>query len=58
LTHTSRLHLAARDEPTWTVDADGQRVLVGDWINDPEYGDTLISIDWSAVVAVTCRWSE
>lgn len=52
------LHLAARDEPIWVVDDNGRRELVADWISDPEYGDTIGFIDWSAVTAVTWRWSE
>ena len=52
------IHLASQTEPRWGVDGDGQRVLLADWIEDPDYGDTIISIDWSAVVAATARWSE
>lgn len=52
------LHLASWDEPRWEVDEDGQRVLMAEWIDNPEYGDKLISIDWTAVTAVTARWSE
>lgn len=51
------LHLASWDEPVW-VDYDGDRRLAADWITDPAYGDTIVSIDWHAVVAVSFRWSE
>lgn len=51
------IHLASRDEPHW-VDGDGGRQLEADWITDPEYGDTLLFVEWSAVTAVSWRWSE
>lgn len=47
------LHLASRDEPRWVETA-----LVADWIEDPDYGDSIVSMDWTKVVAVTTRWSE
>lgn len=52
------LHLASWDKPTWGIDADGQRTLLAEWIDDPAYGDTIVSVDWAQVVAVTFRWSE
>ena len=52
------IHLASQDEPRWVHDEDGQRQLEADWITDPDYGDTLFFIDWSAVTGVTWRWSE
>jgi hypothetical protein len=29
-----------------------------DWIDDPDYGDTIGRIDWESVLAVTWRWSQ
>lgn len=52
------LHCAARTAPAWETGADGTRQLVADWIDDPAYGDTIVSIDWSKVIAVSYRWSE
>ena len=52
------LHLASHDEPRWVSDDDDGRRLEADWIDDPAYGDTIVSIEWSAVIAVTYRWSE
>jgi hypothetical protein len=29
-----------------------------DWIDDPQYGDTIGWIDWPKVRGITWRWSE
>ena len=52
------LHLASKTRPAWETQPDGQRALIAEWIDDPEYGDSIVEIEWSHVVAVTCRWSE
>jgi hypothetical protein len=54
------LHLAARTEPEVKVDGYGalQHVKADWYVNDPGYGDTAGYIDWTAVRAVTWRWSE
>lgn len=31
--------------------------LRADWIDEAEYGDTIVHIDWDAVVAVSYRFS-
>lgn len=52
------LHLASRTEPKIKETVVGKFVRVdADWISSHEYGDTVGYIDWSAVTAVTWRWS-
>lgn len=53
------VHLASRTEPVPMLDDAGRLVgVTTDTITDPAYGDTLGYIDWSAVTAVSWRWSE
>jgi hypothetical protein len=47
------LHFASSSEPRWIHDQ-----LEADWIDEPEYGDTIGYLDWGSVVAVTWRWSS
>ncbi len=48
------LHLASATEPRLDDESD---VWHADWLSDPEKGDTVGLIDWSAVSAVTWRWT-
>ena len=49
------LHLASWTEPTFPPEVRGP--LVANWINDPDYGDTIGFVDWSQMVAVTWRYA-
>lgn len=52
------IHLAAWNEPTPNTKPAGPGTYWhAEWINDPAYGDTIGFLDWSAVAAVTWRWS-
>jgi hypothetical protein len=51
------LHLASRTMPVVHVLAGRVTNVEADWLTDPEKGDTVGFIDWSAVVAVTWRWT-
>jgi hypothetical protein len=48
------LHLASWTEPAWD---EGTWEWSGSWISDESYGDTLGSIDWRKVIAITWRRS-
>jgi len=49
------LHVASWTEPAIYPDVNTR--VRGDWINDPEYGDTIGFIDWDKAVAVTWRYA-
>lgn len=51
-------YLASAIEPTVRIGPDG-RIMDIDavWLKNPDEGDTLGFVDWSAVSAVTWRWS-
>lgn len=61
------LHLASWDEPRVERNPFGVQLSeapiayavgwVADWIDDPDYGDTIGAIDWSKVSAVTWRYA-
>lgn len=52
------LHLASETEPRLVQQSGGQLVdVVADWISDPELGDALGYIDWTAVVGITWRYT-
>ena len=47
------LHFASYDEPKWI---DG--TIHANWLFDPEYGDTLLHINWNSVIAASYRWFQ
>lgn len=49
------VHLASWSEPTRSLNS---QAWEAEWISDPDYGDTIGCIDWSAVSAVTWRFHE
>jgi len=49
------LHLASWSEPEY--DAEREQ-WDADWIEDPEYGDTIGFINWDVVAAFTWRYTE
>ena len=48
------LHFGSLTMPTRNEDGSWN----ADWIEHPNYGDTIGYIDWSAVIAVTWRYAE
>jgi hypothetical protein len=50
-------NLASRTPPVVHQKAGRVTKVVAEWLTDPEQGDTVGFIDWTAVVAVTWRWS-
>lgn len=55
----SLIHLASTDEPQF-FGGEGlhDEEWHADWIEDPDYGDTIGWIDWSAISAITWRYSK
>lgn len=53
------IHLASSTEPKVHCDAYTGSItrVQGDWLEDPDKGDTLGYIDWPNVAAVTWRWT-
>lgn len=51
------LHLASKEEPVVTLEANGRPVVAANWLNDWQCGDTAGYVDWAEVVAVTWRWT-
>ena len=49
-------HLASWTEPK--IDQDLTTRVEGDWIDDPQYRDTIGLINWEAITAITWRWTE
>jgi hypothetical protein len=45
------LYLASWDQPV-LVETEAK----ADWIDDPDYGDSIGFVQWNHVVAVTWRW--
>ena len=50
------LHLASWTEPK--IDQDLTTRVAGDWIDDPQYRDSIGLINWEAITAITWRWTE
>jgi hypothetical protein len=48
------LHLASADIPVLDM---VKREWKATWLDDPDKGDSIGFIDWSAVIAVTWRWT-
>lgn len=53
----SIIHLASRTQPKLLHDTGRLVDVAADWIDNPEYGDTVGFIHWPSVVAITWRWS-
>lgn len=51
------IHLASFNEPQPVWSAGQLTAVDADWIAAPDYGDTIGYIDWTAVAAITWRWS-
>jgi hypothetical protein len=56
------LHLASWDEPhreysRAVIPTPVDSVWHADWIDDPDYGDTIGFIDWDSVAAITWRYA-
>jgi hypothetical protein len=54
------IHAASRTEPqieSVTVLGTVERVVHGDWIEHPDYGDTIGYVDWRELSAVSWRYS-